>query len=94
MVLAEAGSETASAHLCRRRPPGTFKRVLRYGDGWIPSLGGAHDSDALKLERFSELAALAEGRGPLPITTDATPRDHAAIETLEARIAYAGASSG
>ncbi|MEC8136510.1 MAG: LLM class F420-dependent oxidoreductase, partial [Pseudomonadota bacterium] len=23
--------------------PGTFKRVLRYGDGWIPSLGGAHD---------------------------------------------------
>ena len=86
MVLAEAGSETASAHLCRRRRAGTFKRVLRYGDGWIPSLGGAHDSDALKLERFSELAALAraEGRAPFPITTNATPRDHAAIETLEA----------
>ena len=39
-----------------------------------------------KLERLSELAALAraEGRAPLPITTNATPRDHAAIETLEA----------
>ena len=65
---------------------GSFRRVLRYGDGWIPSLGGAHDSDTLKLERLRELAALAkaEGHEPFLITTNATPRDHAAIDMLEA----------
>ena len=48
--------------------------------------GGAHDSDTLKLERLRELAALAkaEGREPFLITTNATPRDHAAIDMLEA----------
>ena len=64
--------------------PGTFKRVLRYGDGWIPSLGGNEKPDMLKLDRMAELAALAkaEGREPFPIVTNATPRDPAAIEQL------------
>lgn len=64
--------------------PGTFKRVLRYGDGWIPSLGGTDEHASLKLDRMAELQALARdaGRPPLPITTNATPRDPARIEKL------------
>ena len=64
--------------------PGTFKRVLRYGDGWIPSLGGNETPNLLKLDRMAELRELAkaEGRAPFPIITNATPRDPAAIEQL------------
>ncbi len=64
--------------------PGTFKRVLRYGDGWIPSLGGNEMPSLLKLARMAELRELAkaEGRTPFPIITNATPRDPAAIEHL------------
>ena len=64
--------------------PGTFKRVLRYGDAWFPSLSGNEAPSELKQERMAELAALAKdaGREPFPITTNATPRDPAAIEKL------------
>ena len=62
--------------------PGTFKRVLRYGDGWFPSLGGNEAPEELKLDRMAELQVLAKdaGRAPMPIVTNATPRDHAAID--------------
>jgi probable F420-dependent oxidoreductase len=64
--------------------PGTFKRVLRYGNAWFPSLGGNEAPTELKQERMAELAALAKeaGREPFPITTNATPRDLKAIEKL------------
>lgn len=64
--------------------PTTFKRVLGYGDGWFPSLGGNEAPEELKLDRMAELAALAKaaGRGPYPIITNATPRDHGVIERL------------
>ena len=64
--------------------PGTFKRVLRYGDGWIPSLGGNEAPHILKLDRIAEITALAkaDGRPPIPIITNATPRDPALIEQL------------
>ena len=64
--------------------PGTFKRVLRYGDGWISSLGGNETPNLLKLNRMAELRELAkaEGLAPFPIITNATPRDPAAIEQL------------
>ena len=64
--------------------PGTFKRVLRYGDAWFPSLNGNEAPSELKQERMAELAALAKdaGREPFPITTNATPRNPAAIEKL------------
>jgi len=66
--------------------PGTFRRVLRYGDGWIPSLGGTDETAGLKLDRMAELAALAReaGRPPVPITTNATPRNPGKIEQLAA----------
>ena len=65
--------------------PGTFKRVLRYGDGWIPSLGGNEAPHILKLDRIAEITALAKagGRPPIPIITNATPRDPAIIKQLE-----------
>ena len=64
--------------------PGTFKRVLRYGDAWIPSLGGTDEQASLKLDRMVELATLARqsGRPAFPITTNATPRDPEKIEQL------------
>lgn len=64
--------------------PGTFKRVLRYGDAWIPSLGGNSPPYDLKQNRMKELAGLAQeaGRNPFPITTNATPRDWGVIEKL------------
>ncbi|MBT4488476.1 MAG: TIGR03619 family F420-dependent LLM class oxidoreductase, partial [Rhodospirillaceae bacterium] len=65
---------------------GTFKRVLNYGDGWIPMLAGRDNEIDLKQERMAELAALAKdaGRAPYPITTFGTPRDPKAIEKLAA----------
>jgi len=67
--------------------PGTFKRVLGYGDGWIPMLAQQDSAFDLKAERMAELAALARdaGRPPFPITTFGTPRDPGAIETLAAQ---------
>lgn len=67
--------------------PGTFKRVLGYGDGWIPMLAQQDSAFDLKAERMAELAALARdaGRPPFPITTFGTPRDPGAIKTLAAQ---------
>ena len=63
---------------------GTFNRVLRYGDGWIPMLAEAGSEFDLKEDRMAELARLAraDGRPPFPITTFGTPRDPKAIERL------------
>ena len=65
---------------------GTFGRVLRYGDGWIPMLAAEGNRVDLKAGRMAELAALARdaGRDPYPITTFGTPRDPAVIEKLAA----------
>lgn len=67
--------------------PGTFGRVQRYGDGWIPMLAtdGSNGTGVdLKAGRMAELATLARdaGRDPYPITTFGTPRDPGAIEAL------------
>jgi probable F420-dependent oxidoreductase len=64
--------------------PGTFNRILRYGDGWIPMLAGANNQFDLKSERMAELAALARdaGRDAFPVTTFGTPRDPVAIGEL------------
>lgn len=68
--------------------PNTFKRLLRYGDAWIPMLAENTKTNTfdLKTERMAELAQLAKdnGRKPFPITTFGTPRDPEAIETLAA----------
>lgn len=66
--------------------PGTFKRVLGYGDGWIPMLAKENNQFDLKAERMAELAALAKeaGRAPYPITTFGTPRDPDAVAQLAA----------
>ncbi|MDP6872538.1 MAG: LLM class F420-dependent oxidoreductase [Alphaproteobacteria bacterium] len=63
---------------------GTFGRIRRYGDGWIPMLAAEGNQFSLKAERMAELAALAQadGREPYPITTFGTPRDPGAIEKL------------
>ena len=64
--------------------PGTFKRVLSYGDGWIPMLAQQENTFDLKTERMAELATLANeaGRAPYPITTFGTPRDPNTISRL------------
>ncbi len=65
---------------------GTFKRVLNYGDAWIPMLAEKDNTFDLKTERMAELAELAleAGHAPYPITTFGTPRDPDAIATLAA----------
>ena len=64
--------------------PGTFKRVLDYGTGWVPMLAEQENSFDLKTDRMSELAAVARkaGHTTYPITTFGTPRDAAAITQL------------
>ena len=64
--------------------PGTFKRVLDYGNGWVPMLAEQENSFDLKTDRMSELAAAAQNAGhtTYPITTFGTPRDAAAITQL------------
>ncbi|MDD9916934.1 MAG: LLM class F420-dependent oxidoreductase, partial [Rhodospirillaceae bacterium] len=51
--------------------PGTFRRILRYGDAWIPMLAEANNQFDLKTERMAELAELAKenDHAPYPITT-------------------------
>ena len=63
---------------------GTFGRVQRYGDGWIPMLAAEGNQIDLKADRMAELTALAQaaGRKTYPITTFGTPRDPGAIENL------------
>jgi probable F420-dependent oxidoreductase len=59
---------------------GTAKRVVRYGDGWLPS--GRHlDGDVLA-RRVAELQVLAgeHGRGPIPVSFHQGTATRAAIE--------------
>jgi alkanesulfonate monooxygenase SsuD/methylene tetrahydromethanopterin reductase-like flavin-dependent oxidoreductase (luciferase family) len=58
--------------------PGALRRVVRFGDGWIPN----HEADTL--DRVAELRRMAAeaGRGPIPVTVFSVPRDRAAVERL------------
>ena len=60
--------------------PNTFRRVVRYGDGWIP-IGGRGDPDfGARIEALNQ--ALAEaGRSPVPISIFGCPADPEAIES-------------
>ena len=64
--------------------PGTFKRVLDYGNGWVPMLAEQENSFDLKTDRMSALATIAQkaGHATYPITTFGTPRDAAVITQL------------
>jgi probable F420-dependent oxidoreductase len=55
--------------------PNTLKRVVRYGDGWMPNRGDF-------LARIPELQqmAAAAGRGPIPVTAYGSKGDAAEIE--------------
>jgi alkanesulfonate monooxygenase SsuD/methylene tetrahydromethanopterin reductase-like flavin-dependent oxidoreductase (luciferase family) len=56
--------------------PGVLRRVVEYGDGWIPNW------ERETLERVAELNRLAAqaGRDPLPVTVYAAPPDLSVIE--------------
>jgi len=58
--------------------PNALKRVVRYGDGWMPN----HEADTL--DRVVELQRLAAeaGRGPIPVTVFSAPRDRVVVERL------------
>jgi probable F420-dependent oxidoreductase len=60
--------------------PHTLRRVLEYGDGWIPILGRGQSLE----ERLPELTALTReaGRPPIPVTIWGTRPDPAFIETM------------
>jgi len=60
--------------------PGVFKRVLAYGDGWIPLLGRG-DSDFPRHARTLREQAEAAGRDPdgIEITVCYAPRDAGAV---------------
>jgi len=62
--------------------PGTFKRLLDYGDEWMPIAGRGGDL----APRIAELQrqATARGRGPIPISAFGVRPDPAEIEKLEA----------
>ena len=58
--------------------PNALKRVVRYGDGWMPNY------DPSTLDRVAELQRMAAevGRGPIPVTIFSAPRDRAVVERL------------
>lgn len=63
----------------------TLNRVVRYGDGWIPSMAGVGDARIDHIcERLAELnRMLADaGRDPVAITGFTPPRDPNAIDRL------------
>jgi probable F420-dependent oxidoreductase len=62
--------------------PGVIKRVVAYGDEWMPNRIGEDDG---MIARFDELAAAAKeaGRDAIPITLPSMPRDPARIERFE-----------
>jgi alkanesulfonate monooxygenase SsuD/methylene tetrahydromethanopterin reductase-like flavin-dependent oxidoreductase (luciferase family) len=59
-----------------------IKRVVTFGDEWMPNRIG--DDDGM-IARFEELARTAAdaGRGPIPITLPSMPRDPERIERFE-----------
>src|SRR5947209_15473295 len=61
--------------------PGVLKRVVAFGDEWIPNRIGGEDLPA----RIAELQGLAQeaGRGPIPVTVAGIMRDPERIEQLE-----------
>ncbi|HYU17549.1 MAG TPA: LLM class F420-dependent oxidoreductase [Chloroflexota bacterium] len=61
--------------------PGTLKRVIEYGDEWMPIVGRGPSID----ERFAELQRLAAeaGRQPVPVSVFGAPRDQKAIESYQ-----------
>ncbi|MBI3994315.1 MAG: LLM class F420-dependent oxidoreductase [Candidatus Lambdaproteobacteria bacterium] len=59
---------------------GTLKRVVRYGDGWLPNRGVKMMSD--KIKELNDLAAKA-GRGPIPVSLFGAPPDAKVVEQLE-----------
>ncbi|MGQ0467218.1 MAG: LLM class F420-dependent oxidoreductase [Sporichthyaceae bacterium] len=63
--------------------PGTFDRILDYGDEWIPILR-ANADPARFASRYAELQALAaeRGRGRIPVTVMGVPADVEAIAGL------------
>ena len=67
--------------------PATFKRVLDYGDEWLPMAGTGLDPelDARLIEHMRALneQAAARGRGPIPVTVLAPP-DPAVIGRFQA----------
>ena len=62
--------------------PGTFKRVLDYGDEWLPIMGRGAPIE----EQIAELQRQAQerGRGPIPITVFGVRPDAEQIERLSA----------
>jgi probable F420-dependent oxidoreductase len=57
-------------------------RVVAFGDEWMPNLGLTDlDQVARRVEQLQEKAAEA-GRGEIPVTGSAAPRDPGAIERL------------
>jgi probable F420-dependent oxidoreductase len=56
----------------------TLRRVVRYGDGWLPT-SDKRPSFADKIAELNALAAAA-GRGPLPVSVMGTPGDAALLE--------------
>jgi probable F420-dependent oxidoreductase len=63
--------------------PGVFKRVVGYGDGWIP-LNGRGDSDFPRLARTLRAQLAAAGRDPdqVQVTVSNAPTDLHALEQL------------
>jgi probable F420-dependent oxidoreductase len=57
----------------------TFKRVVRYGDGWMPIGGRTRTDFADRLQELNDLAAEA-GRGPIPVTIFMPPPKPELIE--------------
>jgi probable F420-dependent oxidoreductase len=47
--------------------PGTFQRVIEYGDGWLPIAARSREPMADRVRRLNEMAEQA-GRGRLPVT--------------------------
>jgi probable F420-dependent oxidoreductase len=62
--------------------PGTFKRVLDYGDAWFPIMGRGAPIE----EQIAELnrQAAARGRDPIPVTLSGVRADAAEVERLAA----------
>lgn len=59
--------------------PNTLKRVVRYGDGWIPIGGRTRTDFSDRIAELNQLAAEA-GRGPIPVTIFGSPMDPDVIE--------------
>lgn len=57
---------------------GTLRRVVRYGDGWMP-VSGRRPTFAPKIQELNAMAAEA-GRGPIPVSVMGAPDDPRLLE--------------